>query len=416
MQKMDKSIVNFTNKVNILRILWENSSVFRAEIARMTNLSHPTVMKIVDELIGENLVNITGKGVSSGGKPPLMLEMNKDAYYVIGVDINEYRIEILLVNLQLGIEDKRIQDNRATDTVESIMERIIAEIKDLFDKNMDKADRILGIGVGIPGLVDAKKGFVIYSPELQWRNVDVKSWLAEEFEGEIFIDESTRAFAMEEKMFGEGKGIRNFLCINIGSGIGSALVMDGKLYYGNVELSGQLGHMSVVKDGMECVCGNHGCLELYASGKAIEERAKALVDGGKPTMIRDLVYGKSEKIDVNIVFEAARNGDVAALEILKTAADYLGMAVAGAINFIDPEMIIFEGKVSRTGQIFMDMFKKSLRSRKMKFIGRDIKVVAALDKNCTVSLGAAAFIVNGFIQRGGRVSARLSCVNDKEDI
>ena len=156
------------NKINILRILWENECIFRAEIARTTGLSQPTVMKIVDEFKERGLITISGKGVSSGGKPPLMLELNRNAYYIIGVDINEYRMEIVLTDLGLNIVDTRIQDNREVDTSDSILKRLADEIEALINTNPDKKDKILGIGVGIPGIIDAKGGIVIYSADLDW--------------------------------------------------------------------------------------------------------------------------------------------------------------------------------------------------------------------------------------------------------
>lgn len=407
MQKMDKTALNFANKVNVLETLWENHSIFKAEVARLTNLSFPTVMKIIDEFAAKGLVNATGKGVSSGGKPPLMLEFNKDAYYVIGIDINEYRIEVVLMNLLLGLEDQRIQDIRSNDTSDIIIARVIREITSIIDGNEEKSGRIIGIGLGVPGIVDAKRGFVTYSSELNWYNVDIMAALKDVFDTEIIIDESTRAIAMEEKLLGLGKGVNNFLCISLGDGIGSAMVMNGKLYYGSSESSGQLGHMAVEKDGIICDCGNHGCLELYSSGKAIERQARKVVSQGRYTQIGDLVYGELDKIDVYVVFEAAQNHDPVALEILKTAADYLGMAVAGVINFLDPEMIIMEGKISRTGDLYIRMFKEALKERRMKYLGKSTEIIVSRNKSYTGSIGAASFIFERFINRGGEVEQIL---------
>ena len=389
------------NKVSILRILWENKRVFRAEIARMTGLSQPTVLKIVDEFIERGLVNISGKGVSSGGKPPLMLEFKWDAYYIIGVDINEYRIEIILMDLSFNIIDKRIQDNREVDTADSILKRLADEITSLIEEHPDKEEQILGIGVGIPGIVDARKGVVIYSTELNWKNVCVKEYLKQYFDGEITIDDSTRALALEEKIFGQGKNVKNFLCLHLASGIGSAMVTNGQLYYGSLGSSGQLGHVAVEREGPRCSCGSYGCLELYASGRAIEEKARKVVESYQESQIADLVYGQIDKVDLNIVFEAAMGGDRIALSILDEAADYLAMAVSGLINLMDPELIICEGKISRDSSIFMEMFKRALRHRRMKYIGREVEIVTSDTKNYMGSFGSAAFIVERFIQSGG---------------
>lgn len=401
MEKVDRSVVNMANKVNVLRILWENKCIFRAEIARMTGLSQPTVLKIVDEFMERGLVNISGKGISSGGKPPLMLEFRWDAYYIIGVDINEYRIEIILMDLSFDIIDKRIQDNREVDTADTILKRLADEIKELIGEHPNEESRILGIGVGIPGIVDAQKGILIYSTELGWKNVNLKEYLKQYFDGQITIDDSTRAFAIEEKIFGKGKDIKNFLCLNLTSGIGSALVLDGNLYYGSSGSSGQLGHVAVEREGPLCSCGNYGCLEHYASGRAIEEAARRVVENHWESQIADLVYGDAGKVDLNIVFEAAMGGDRTALGILEKASDYLAMAVSGVVNLTDPEMIICEGKISRECPIFMEMFKTALRRRGMKYVGREVEIVVSNTENYMGSFGSASFILEQFIKSGG---------------
>ncbi len=416
MQRIDVSAINLSNKVKVLNILWENGYAYRAEIARMTDLSQPTVMKIIDEFKNLGLVNITGKGVSSGGKPPLMLQFNKDAYYIIGVDINEYRIEIILMDLSFSIVDKVIQDNRDTDTPDSILNRVIYEIKSLIQKNADKEDRIIGIGLGIAGLVNRSKGIVTYASELGWHNVNVLKYFEKSFDAEIVIDDSTRAFALEEKLFGRGKGINNFLCLNLGTGIGSALVMDSKLYYGGSQSSCQIGHMTVELNGEPCFCGNSGCLTLHASGEAITKAAKEYAMSHRNSKILDLVYGDINKIDLNIVFEAAKNGDKEALDIIEEAANYLGMAVASVINLVDPELIICEGKISRLSNIYMDNFKKAISQRKMQLIGRDVEIVVADDKSCSGSIGAAAFIFNNFIKRGGEIESIVKIKKNNEEI
>ncbi len=401
MKKTDQSSINLSNKVNILNALWHNHSIFKAEIARKVNLSLPTVMKITDELSEKGLVNIVGKGVSSGGKPPMMLELNKNAHYVIGVDINEYRVEIVLVNLLLGIEEQHIQDIRANDTAAIIIERIISEINRIIDNNKEKSERILGIGVGVPGLIDHHRGFIKHSSEMNWHDVRMKEALLKAFDGEIIIEESTRAIALEEKRLGGANNAKNFLCINIGSGIGSALVINENLYYGNSESSGQLGHMVVERKGTICDCGNHGCLEQYVSGDAIARIAKERVRKEKDSQILDLVYGDLEKIDVYIVFESAKNGDKTALEILDEAADYLAMAIVSVINLVDPELIIFEGKVCRTGDIFMKIFENKLHERQMKYLGRNIRIIISGNGDNIGSVGAASFIFEKFINCGG---------------
>lgn len=401
MQKGDNSLINFTNKVNVLNLLWKEPSIYRAEIARCTSLSIPTVMKIIDDLSARGLVKEVGKGVSSGGKPPVMLEFSKSAYYIIGVDINESWTEVVLVNLLLEIEEKRIQDIRVTDTVDSVTQRVIKEINTILEHNSDKEGRILGIGMGIPGLIDPKQRYISYSPELNWRDVRMKEIFRKHFDGGIVIEERTRAMASAEMRIGRAQNVKNFLYVNISSGIGSAIVMNGNLYYGNNKSSGRLGHMVVEKDGFSCNCGNHGCLELYASGNAIARNAKQMIQRDHNSLIYDLVFGDVEKIDVYTVFEAARNNDRQALKVLKDAAEYLGMAVSSVINLMDPQLIIFEGKVCRTGDVFMSLFEQALNERYAGYIDNEFEIVIGKGSSNMASIGAATFILERFLATGG---------------
>lgn len=408
MNKIDKSIINNINKVNVLRTLWCEKAIFKAEIARLTNLSLPTVMKIVDEFEKKDLINVTGKGVSSGGKPPMMLELNKHAYYVIGVDINEYRIEIILMNLLFEVEDRRIQDNRSTDTADSILKRVVKEINNIILNNVEISNKIIGIGVGVPGLVDSENGEVIYSSELEWKQINIKDYIQSLFDIQVIVDDSTRAIAVEERMFGLGKNVENFLCVNVGIGIGAALVLNGEVYYGSSQSVGQLGHMPVELYGKKCECGNEGCLELYASTKAIEEEGKYAVIKKMSSQISDLVYGDYSKVDINIIYEAARNRDEIAISILDKAAEYLAMSISGLINIFAPMLVIIEGKAFRCNKIFRDMVKEKLEKRKMKYLVTNADIVIKHDKNCMGAIGAATFVLENFINCGAEVEKTLN--------
>jgi len=410
MPPLDKGFITLTNRINVLRSIISEKTVFKADIARKLGLSQPTVMKIIDDMGKKGLVNFAGKGVSSGGKPPTMLEFNQNARNIIGVDVNEYRIEAVRFNLGLQIIDKRIQDIRTTDTAKTITGRIVDEIKWLLAKT-ETDQPIIGIGIGVPGIVDTKNGIIIYSAEMSWHNVNLLSAMRDVFDGHIVIEDSTRAIAMGESLIGDGSNAENFLCVNVGKGISSALVLNRKLYYGSSDSAGQLGHMLVERNGNMCDCGSYGCLETYSSGNAIEKKAKELVLGGAKTLIRDLVYGNAEKIDIYMVFEAAQNGDRVALEIVETAADYLAMAITSVINQFDPDLIVFEGKVCRIGRLFVQLLEKQLANRKSRYLSGQARIVVLDNKRCTGSTGAAAFILDHFVNSGGVDTGFVSCID-----
>ncbi len=191
-KSMNSSNVNLKNKTDILDVLWRHDSVFKAEIARMVNLSQPTVLRIIEDLKKKDIVNVTEIGVSSGGRPPVMLELNKDAYNIISLDIDEYRTEVLLTDLKLNIIDSRIRDNQSADTSLSIMTKAVEMVKSVIEDNRERIREIAGIGVCVPGLVDAKQGYVIYSNELKWSEVSARKFFCQHFDGYITVEEGSR--------------------------------------------------------------------------------------------------------------------------------------------------------------------------------------------------------------------------------
>jgi len=398
--KVDKSVINSVNKRNVLEIIRNNSPISKTEISKKADLTLPTVMKIVDELAEKNLVLNLGKGVSSGGKPPQMLEFNGEAYYIIGIDVNDYRIDAIIMDLNANIITERIRDIQPRDSSSRIIEYIKELISHMISEPTIDNRKILGIGIGILGLVNTEKGKVVYSSAFNWRDADILMSLKRSFPYPVILDNGTRAMAMGEKIVGHARDVQNFVCINFGYGIDSAIVMDGSLYYGNAEVSGSLGHVSVKKDGPLCVCGNIGCLDTIASPNAMVGRAKELVckmPRGKISQMLNLVYGDVDQIDIYTILEAAENGDETACSILIESAEYLAMAVASLMNIVDPEVIILEGKILRSSKLFLKELMQNIKGRKMKFTGELKMEFSDLGKHVG-AIGAASFILDNFLK------------------
>lgn len=402
--RIDKSVISTLNKSNVLNIIRNNSPIFKAEISRLSNLSIPTVMKITEELMSKNLIIETGKGVSSGGKPPQMLEFNSKAYQIVGVDINEYRIDTVLMNLDATIVEHQTRDIGGRDTGRAVTNGINESVSRVMESAVGSGGTVLGIGIGVAGIVDSKNGVVAYSPTFNWKDLDLLSLVQKNFSLPVMLDNDTRAMAMGEKLIGIGRDSENFVYIDFGVGIGSAMVIDGKLYYGSNQASGMLGHMAVEKDGPVCQCGNIGCLDLYASPKMIGERARDRIRNlshGETSQVLDLVYGDIDKIDVYTVLEAAENGDKLAIEMVKEATGYLGLAVTNLMNIVDPELIVLNGKIVRGSNVFYRYFRKEVERRQTRLIGRQVDMKFSSMGKHIGAIGAGSFILNAFIESGG---------------
>jgi len=402
--RVDKTFINTINKQNVINIIRDQGPIFKAEISRVTGLSIPTIMKSTDEFIKKGLVREIGKSESSGrGKPPELLEFIPDSYYIIGVDIGTTNIVTVLMDLSAKIIYKQMVPTGAKDCADVIINRVIDSITNTINHVNIEEEKILGIGIGMPGLLDSQNGIVQFSPDFGWENIDLLGPIKAYFNMTIIIDNVTRAMAMGEKWFGMGHGIDNFMCINLGYGIGAAIVINGEVYSGFSGSSGEFGHMTLEKNGPLCDCGNYGCLEALSSANAISKKARFYLEKGEESVIKDMVGGNLELIEAKSVFDAANLGDKLASEIINEAIEYLGISVASIVNLLDPELIILEGGVARAGDILVDNLHKVVNRRKMKYAGKNTRIILSKLGEDAAAIGAASFLLKRLIESGGAV-------------
>lgn len=401
--KVNKNLINSINKQNVINIIRNNGPIFKAEIARLTGLSIPAVMKITEDLIAKNLVRETGRGELNRGKPPQLLEFVSDSHHIIGVDIGTTNIKTIVMDNSAKIVSKKIIPTNIKEPLENVIGRIQMSVEKVIIESDVERKSILGIGLGMPGILDTKAGKVLFSPDFGWENVDLLKPLKERINLPIIIDNVTRVMAIGEKWFGAARNIDNFICINLGFGIGAAIVINGELYKGSSGASGEFGHMIMEKNGPLCACGNFGCLEALASANAMSINAKTSIENGEKTIIIELANGDMDCIDAKIVFDAAKQGDGLAWRIIQEAADYLGIALAGTINFFDPELIILTGGVTQAGNILLDSIKRSIASRQMKYAGGNTKILISGMGSDSAAVGAATLILKVFIENGGNI-------------
>jgi len=399
--KVDKFLLSTMNRRSVIDMIRTKGPINKAEIARVTDLSIPTVMKLTDEFLKNGLIRISGKGESNGGKRPELLELVSDAYYTIGVDIGRNTLKALVMNLNGCIINKKTSDTGNDTSPEEIIERIIKLIDETISGSHIPKEKILGMGIGMPGLLDVENGVVLFSPDFHWENVKLTEPIIKHFPMNICLENSNRAQAMGEKWFGVGIDADYFICVNLGHGIGSAIIQEGEFYRGSCGSSGELGHITLEKNGPKCDCGNYGCLEVLASGNAIAGKAKQAVKDGKASSMLALVNGHVDAIDAKIVFDAAKSNDPLAKSLVEEAVEYIGIGLASYINLLDPDMIILAGGVVNSGDILIDGIKKVVKERQMKYAGRKVKIrVAKLGADAT-AVGAASLILKTFIECGG---------------
>ena len=320
------------NRAVVMWSLHLGQSRSRQELSAATGLSAGSVTNVVRELIDEGIVIETGLAESDGGRPRAMLGMNPGYGYVIGVDIGETRTRVGLFDLTMT-ERAKVEyplDRSAEHDVEVVVTQTVSGLNTVLrDSGIDR-NAILGVGVGVPGIIEQGPEVLVHSQTYGWDAVPLERLLRAHTDLPLRFDNGAKTMGQAELWFGAGKGARSAVVILIGSGVGASLISGGATYQGATSSAAEFGHVIVVVGGRKCRCGSTGCLEAYAGAEAILERY------GRPMAVDDQELALAELID------AAGTSPLAAA-ILNETAEYLGAGIGTLINLFNPERVILGG-------------------------------------------------------------------------
>jgi glucokinase-like ROK family protein len=363
------------NKSTILNIIRLHGPISRVEIAKMTKLTPPTVTNIVGELLESNLVIEAELGESTGGRKPIMLKINADAFTVIGIYAGAKRIRGVAANLEGEVQHTVHVEVPPEPTAEVFVDLVQRAIRQLLDRTDLQTRPCLGIGVGMHGLVDTEKGVSIFAPNLNIRELPLKDRLEKAFQLPVEVENDVRALALGESWFGLGKDIADFICVHVGTGIGAGIILNNELYRGPSFAAGEIGHTTIDLDGPKCGCGNVGCLEALAAGPAILSRVREAIRQGRSTVLAEWVNGETERLTGEMVHLAAQQGDDLAIEVLADAGRYLGVGLSNLINTLNPSRIILSGGVVRAGHFVLEPLQKTVRERVLSSAAKDVAIM-----------------------------------------
>jgi glucokinase len=333
------------NRSAILEIIRRESPIARSTIAQRLDVSLPTVMRIVDGLIDEGFVRLHGGTEWSGGRRRPLLEFNAEGRLIVGIDMGGTKMYGALSDLGGNILDEMTIARHGTSGEENF-NRLITLIDTLLESARLAGRQVHGIGVGAPGITLHKEGIVTWANTLHWKDFPLKQRLSELYPLLITVDNDVNLAAMGELWFGAGQNTQNMVMMAIGTGIGAGIIIDGALYRGANEASGEIGNMLPGCDFLGKNFEDFGALESVASGTAIAERARIALDGKYTTE-------ELENLSIEDVFEAARQNQEWALRIINETVDYLAIAIANLAVAFDPELIILGGGVSRSAEMLV---------------------------------------------------------------
>jgi len=378
------------NAALVLRALYDYGPISRADVARLSGLTRTTVGDVVGGLIDYGLAREVGRGPSTGGKAPILLELIDDARRVIGLDLGE-------LVFQGGLVDLR---GRLQRTIERPVEGLSGEdalrvVYELVDELVAEAgELLLGIGVGTPGIVDAATGTIRRAVNLDWQDLPLGEILRNRYGVPVEVANDSRAAALAIELF-SGRRTSNLVAVKVGRGIGAGVVLGGELFHGDGFGAGEIGHIVVDDDGAECRCGRFGCLETVASSRAILLRATetATVDPESPLGRRLAAKGELTLADIREELDA---GDETTRRLVVAAARFLGQAVGSLIGVLDVERIVLHGSVADLGPAWLDTVRDEAHRRALQLQAGGVSIESpgpVGDLGDLVVLGASAVVL-----------------------
>jgi glucokinase-like ROK family protein len=384
---VDLHFRNLNKHVTLDLIRYAKGGISRADIARRMDLSRAAVTGIINDLIDRGLVREASNVPSVSGRRPVMLEINPALGYVLGVDLGATHLEIVLADFSGRIVADRRSEIQIQEGPQQCLGLIIDEAVALLDAASLSMGQISAVGVGVPGPIISEAGMVRMPPLMPgWDKFPIRSHLESHWGIPVSLNNDAELGALGEWAFGAGRGEHNLAYIKVGTGVGAGLILDGRIYRGTSGCAGEIGHITIKEQGPRCACGNRGCLEVVAGGRAIAQQAQRAVLANRRTILAEIK--PVETITAEDVAEAARRGDLISQQIIAEAGAYLGIAVASLVNLINPGMIVIGGGLAQMGDLLLEPVRQAVVNRSISAAAESVRIVTAVLGNRSASIGA----------------------------
>ncbi len=381
-------VLKEVNRVRLLNELWFNDSYSRAELSKKTGLDAKTITNICNELLAEKLIVVDKIVVAGRGRPSEMLKLNPKAMYSVGIDVGASHITAIIIDFAGNVIDRQSVSFKPIKSFNFVVKKLDALIEKLLD-SFPKRNRIKGIAVGVPGILDRKDGVVIDSVNFDkvasFRIVD---HIKKMTRLPVSLDESSRMMALGELWFGGHGNIENFISVDLGYGIGMGIIQNGLLYRGVNEMAGEIGHIMVNPNGLKCRCGKIGCLETIVGGKALSDVALSC----------DFEKYSVKSSGGKAIFELAEKGNKKAIKVLEEVGYSIGIAIANVITLIDPGFVVVGGGLTNASEYIFEPLQNAVKKYSVSSFRKNSGVIQSELGNDACALGAAIMPVKEYFE------------------
>lgn len=388
-QKLTRDQTKSHNQRLVLRLIYQHGEISRADIARLTGLTRTTASTVVAELMDRDMVEEIGLGPSTGGKPPTMLRVPDNARQVVGLDLAGSVLEGAVFDLR-GRAVHRASVALSADRRQDALQQVL----DLLDQLIVAASQpLLGIGVGLPGLIDSQLGVVYQALNLGWTQLALGDILRQRYQLPVSLVNDSQAAAVAEFTFAPERSARDMAVLVVAQSISAGIILDGQVYRGQVHSgASEIGHVRAVEDGDRCVCGHAGCLETIAGERVILQAARTIF-ARRPDSALGRLVRRADEISASTVAEAYRQGDPPVTALCADLAQHLGAAVAHLYSVLNVPEIVLSGYVAGFGAPFARLVQAEIRERSLPWLADRVTVRASTLGADAVEMGAAATLL-----------------------
>lgn len=389
----NRQLIRDLNQNNLLNLIKTEGPVARTRLAELSGLSLATISGITAELIERNLVLESGAAESTGGRKAGLLEIRPEGAYAIGLKITEFEVIAVILNLnaevvyseRLKLELRGVSSNQA-------LARLAQEVSSFITHSSLPREKMIGLGCGMPGLIDSGRGRCIDSPILGWQEVEFSKPLGDLLGMPVYIDNDVTSLAIYEKLYGQGQPYQHFMTVTVGRGVGLGLVINGDVYRGAFGGAGEFGHTVVMAGERRCECGNQGCIEAYVSDQGI---VRSYYENREPTATAKTQNGNLPE-NISQVLDLARKGDSSALEAFKLAGQVLGLGIANLVNLLNPELVLLSGEGAVAGKLLFEPVYATLSQHAFSRLADRLQIVTAPTGDESWARGAGSLVLRQF--------------------
>lgn len=357
---------------NVITYFIHNGNSTITDLAQELNLSIPTTTKFVNEMCKTKILNEFGKLETNEGRRPNLYGLNPTSGYFLGVDINEFSVNIGMMNFKGDMEELKMKIPYSIDNTMSSLDELCGLITNFIQESEVDANKIINININFSGRVNPETGYC-YSI-FNFSESPLTKIISDKINMHVSIDNDSRSMAYGEYLKGCVKGEKNVLFINISWGLGMGMILDGKLYKGKSGFSGELGHVHTFDNEILCKCGKKGCLETEVSGQALCRIVNEHIKAGESSILSKK-HSDEKPYTLEEIIDATNHEDLLCIDIVEKMGQKLGESLAGLINIFNPELVVIGGILSLTGDYLLQPIKTSVRKYTLNIVNKDTSIV-----------------------------------------